>query len=188
MFGNARQPLIELEDMVLRPPRMSDWAEWAVVRADSRDFLKPWEPTWGEDALIKSVFRRRHKINARGLREGSIYPFFIFLTPGQALAGGINIVNVRRGVVQSGNLGYWMSARHAGNGIMGQALAAVKRFAFKELGLHRLEASCLPENEASIRLLLKCGFQEEGSVRQYLRIDGAWRDHLRFAVLTGDEG
>ena len=57
---------------------------------------------------------------------------------------------------------------------------------FDDLGLHRLEAACLPENEPSRTLLAQCGFTEEGYARQYLRINGAWRDHVLFALLQSD--
>ena len=61
------------------------------------------------------------------------------------------------------------------------------RFAFGRLGLHRLEAACCPDNDASRRLLLKAGFELEGRARDYLKIDGRWRDHLLFGLVHGDE-
>jgi ribosomal-protein-alanine N-acetyltransferase len=60
----------------------------------------------------------------------------------------------------------------------------VVEFAFTRLGLHRIEAACVPENEASHRLLLKAGFEAEGRARAYLKIDGRWRDHLLFGMVN----
>jgi ribosomal-protein-alanine N-acetyltransferase len=49
-----------------------------------------------------------------------------------------------------------------------------------------VEAACIPRNEASLRLLKACGFQQEGSARSYLRINGSWEDHVLFAILDSD--
>ena len=69
---------------------------------------------------------------------------------------------------------------------MTESLLAVCEFAFGRIGLRRLEAACLPQNEASRGLLEKVGFQYEGYAREYLRIDGEWRDHLLYALLRDD--
>ncbi len=69
---------------------------------------------------------------------------------------------------------------------MTDALRSVLPFVFETLGLHRLEAACLPDNVASERLLRKLGFQEEGYARDYLRINAQWHDHLLFALLSND--
>jgi ribosomal-protein-alanine N-acetyltransferase len=79
-----------------------------------------------------------------------------------------------------------MGQPHAGQGLMGAALKPLMSFAFGTLGLHRVEAACLPQNEASHRLLLKTGFSEEGLARAYLKINGAWRDHLLFGLVSTD--
>jgi hypothetical protein len=91
---------------------------------------------------------------------------------------------VRRGVAQAGTIGYWVGETHARQGIMTEAVGLVLRYAFDELGLHRVEAACLPHNAASRGLLRKCGFQEEGYAAQYLKINGAWRDHVLYAHLA----
>ena len=91
--------------------------------------------------------------------------------------------NVRRGVAQCGTLGYWMGEKYAGQGYMAKAVRALLRHAFLEMGLHRIEAACAPDNERSRRLLERLGFQREGYARAYLLIDGAWQDHLLFAML-----
>jgi ribosomal-protein-alanine N-acetyltransferase len=69
---------------------------------------------------------------------------------------------------------------------MGAALQALLPFAFERLGLHRIEAACLPHNAASRRLLERTGFLEEGLARRYLRINGTWQDHVLYAVLRED--
>ena len=86
----------------------------------------------------------------------------------------------------TGSLGYWTGAPYARQGYMTEAVACVLDHAFGRLNLHRVEAACLPHNDASRGLLLKCGFKEEGLGRGYLKIDGRWRDHLLFAILRDD--
>ena len=100
------------------------------------------------------------------------------------LLGGVNLREIRRGVAQTGALGYWIGARHARNGYTLGAVKQMIRFGFDRLGLHRLEAACLPENEPSRRLLFAAGFTQEGHARGYLKIDGRWRDHLLFGIVN----
>jgi len=172
--------------VTLRTPQMSDYQAWAELRAESRAFLTPWEPTWSRDELTRTAFRRRLKHYARDMREDQAYPFFIFQTATDAMLGGVTVSNIRRGVAQSGAIGYWIGRSHAREGNMTVALRALIPFAFDTLGLHRIEAACLPHNAASIGLLVKCGFEREGYARRYLRINGAWQDHVLFALLSED--
>lgn len=168
----------------LRPPKSSDYAEWAAVRTASRDFLQPWEPTWARDDLTRAAFRRRLDAWRRDIDAGVTYPFFVFSQETGALTGGITLSNVRRGVAQVGTVGYWSGVHTARKGHTLAAVRAVSRFAFSTLGLSRLEAACVPGNEASATLLLKAGFTEEGFARAYLKINGEWRDHRLFGLLS----
>jgi len=90
---------------------------------------------------------------------------------------------VRRGVTQCCTMGYWIGAKFARQGYMTNAVKALVPFVFKTLGLHRIEAACLVDNEASKNLLARTGFRQEGLARRYLLINGAWADHLLFALL-----
>ena len=94
--------------------------------------------------------------------------------------------NLQRGVAMSCSLGYWIGQPHARQGYMSEALRRLLPFVFETLGLHRIEAACLPTNVASRGLLQKIGFREEGYARGYLRINGAWHDHVLFALLAED--
>jgi [ribosomal protein S5]-alanine N-acetyltransferase len=179
-------PAIEGERVILRQPQMSDHPEWAVLREKSREFLRPWEPTWPVDDLTRAAFRRRLKRYAEDQRSDQAYSFFILRRTDGALVGGITLSNVRRGVAQAGSVGYWMGETHARDGLMSAALRALIPFGFVTLRLHRLEAACIPTNVASIRLLEKSGFQREGYARQYLCINGIWQDHLLYARIKDD--
>lgn len=179
-------PVLRSRRLALRAPVMADHAEWAELRAASRAFLAPWEPIWPDDDLERSAFRRRLRRYAGEIREGVAYPWFVFDVETRRLLGGVTLSQVRRGVTQAGTLGYWMGAPHAGRGIMTEAVGLVAGFAFGPLGLHRIEASCLPENRRSIHLLEKVGFSREGLARRYLCIAGEWRDHLLWGLLADD--
>lgn len=184
--GGLRGLTLEHGRVVLRPPRLKDWGEWARLREASRGFLVPWEPTWPHDALSRAAYRRRLRQYAEEARQGTGYSFLVWRRADGALLGGVTLTNVRRGVAQSASLGYWIGAPYARQGYMSEALTAVLDFAFRRLGLHRVEAACLPSNAASRGLLAKIGFREEGYAREYLRINGMWQDHVLFAVLRHD--
>lgn len=174
---------LERNRVYLRFPVQRDWRNWAALRAESRDFLAPWEPTWAYDALTRGAFRRRLKMYKAEMRQGITYSFLILRRVDDVLLGGITLSNLRRGVAQTATLGYWIGVPHGNQGYMTDSLAAILEFAFSRIGLHRVEAACLPANEASRRLLLRSGFREEGYAREYLRISGRWQDHQLFAIL-----
>ncbi|MGP4000294.1 GNAT family N-acetyltransferase [Streptomyces sp. 8N706] len=100
------------------------------------------------------------------------------------IAAGIAINNIVRGAFQCGAVGYGAFAHAAGRGFMTEGLALVVRHAFGILGLHRLEANIQPGNEASLRLVKRLGFRLEGCSPDFLFINGAWRDHERWAIIN----
>jgi [ribosomal protein S5]-alanine N-acetyltransferase len=179
-------PVIDGDGVMLRAPVMGDYVEWAALRESSRAFLTPWEPTWPADDLTRAAFRRRLRRYAEDMRADQSYALFIFRADDSALLGGLTLANVRRGVAQSGSLGYWIGAPFARRGYMLGAVRALIPFAFGALRLHRLEAACIPTNAASISLLERAGFAREGYAREYLCINGIWQDHLLFARLKDD--
>jgi len=176
-------PPIEGDSVVLRTPQMTDFLAWSALREASRQFLTPWEPTWPSDDLTRGAFRQRMRRYAEDQRTDQAYPFFVFRKEDNALVGGLVLASIRRGVAQSGSLGYWVGLPYARKGYMTSALRALIPAAFDILRLHRLEAACIPTNVASIRLLEKTGFQREGYAREYLCINGTWQDHLLYARL-----
>jgi len=183
LLGAGSSTVLVAARVYLRPPRAADFAAWARLRGASRAFLTPWEPSWGDDALGRGAYRRRLASYQAEWRNDTGYNLFVLRRDDDALLGGVSLANVRRGVVQSGSLGYWIGAPHSRQGLMTEALGATIGFAFDRLHLHRVEAACLPSNAASRRLLGKCGFREEGYARKYLCIDGRWQDHVLFGLL-----
>ena len=170
----------------IRPPQIGDQRAWLALRRDSRSFLEPYEPAWPHDALTPVAFRRRLRRMQSEWQSESSYGFFIFDRDTDELLGGITIANVRRGVIQSATVGYWIGEPHKRRGYMFESLLLCLDFAFKSLDLHRVEAACLLDNEPSRGLLQKCGFRYEGQAREYLCIAGKWQDHETFAILRTD--
>ena len=170
----------------LRPSDRTDEKQWITIREESREFLEYWEPTWPADATTSAAFRRRLKKFSADWRDGLTYAFLIFRREDEVLVGGITLSNVRRGVSLSASMGYWMGKPHARKGYMAEAIQLSLGFSFDTLGLHRIEAACLPSNTPSRNLLLKSGFVQEGFARSYLRINGTWQDHVCYAILRTD--
>lgn len=177
-------PRIDAERVYLRLPRLVDHKPWSELRAASRGYLTPWEPSWPADDLTRTAFRQRLAAYARELELGEAFPFFVFRKDDDAIVGGVRLFNIRRGVSQTGVLGYWVGEPFAGQGYTTEAVKAVIDFAFGPLGLHRLEAACMPHNARSADLLSRCGFSEEGYARAYLKINGEWRDHRLFGLIA----
>ncbi|QCI98503.1 GNAT family N-acetyltransferase [Agrobacterium larrymoorei] len=179
---NSDTPELRNADYLLRLPRYSDYKQWQRLRSESRSFLQPWEPTWRADELTESAFRVRVTRNGQEFSSGTAVSLLLFLSDG-TLIGGITIGYIRRGAAQSCMIGYWMGEAHAGHGHMSAALKLVIPYIFNGLQLHRIEAACIPENFKSIRLLENAGFQREGLLREYLKINGEWRDHVMFSLI-----
>lgn len=174
------------ERVFLRLPVASDYREWADLRGRSRAFLEPWEPRWTPDELERTAWRDRLSRYREDYARGAAVSFFIFDNATERLMGGITLGNIRHGVAQSGHIGYWIGEPYAGKGYMLEALNLLVTFAFDTLRLHRIEAACIPSNTRSVRVLEKAGFQREGLLRSYLRINGIWQDHYLYARIAGD--
>lgn len=172
--------------VMLRPPQLADYGQWAELRTLSRAHLTPWEPTWPRDDLTKSSYRRRVRHYQREARDDLGYAFSIFDAESNALLGGVTLSHVRRGVTQAATLGYWMGKPYVGRGIMTAAVKTLLPHCFETLRLHRLEASAQPSNAPSLAVLEKVGFTREGLARRYLKINGQWQDHVLFGMLAED--
>ena len=170
----------------LRPPKRRDALKWQKLRMSSKSFLVPWEPSWNASSCTRRAYLRYFKNSNYLANMDRAYSFLIFKSDDKTLLGGINVGNVRRGVAQSASLGYWIGARYARNGYMKEALKLLIPSLFIDLRLNRIEAATLEENVASRNLLKKIGFKKEGVLRKYLKINGAWRDHVLYGLLEND--
>lgn len=117
-------------------------------------------------------------------RQGSLLPYIVEAEG--RLVGQVTVGGITWGSLCSGHIGYWIDRAVAGRGIMPTAVALATDHCFTVLGLHRIEVNIRPENAASLRVVEKLGFREEGLRKSFLHIDGQWRNHRSFA-LTADE-
>jgi len=186
MLGRKRNLRVETDRLTLRLPRHADFRDWITLRDESRDFLKPWEPSWAADHLTRKSFTNRVYWAQRAVTQGSALPLFMTRRADEMLVGAITLDNIRRGPAQSGTLGYWIGQGHARQGYMREAIEAVVHHAFRTLDLSRVEAACLPENTPSRGVLENSGFKYEGVAQSYLQIDGRWRNHVLYANLRHD--
>jgi len=169
---------------LLRPLVATDFDEWRAVRRRSHDWLVKWEPArqpGAPDAVeSRQAFGARCGARAREIQLGTGYGFGMFVDG--AFGGEININSVHRGAFQSAYVGYWIDHPLAGRGLMPEALVLILRFGFETLGLHRMQVSIIPRNEASRRVVDKLGLRDEGVAQRYLEINGVWEDHQRYAM------
>ena len=186
MLRRGRKVRIETERMTLRPPRHSDFRDWAMLRQTSAEFLTPWEPSWASDHLTRKSFTNRVYWAQRSINNNSAVPLFLIQRDDPKLLGALTLDTIRRGPAQAATLGYWIGAAHARQGYMREAIQAAVHYAFTALDLSRIEAACLPTNEASRGVLEKCGFKYEGVAQSYLQINGRWRTHVLYANLRLD--
>ena len=169
----------------LRPIRLRDASAWREVRRVNAEWLRPWEATLpiGETDAPMSFAGMVRRLRAEA-REGRTLPWVITLDGD--LVGQVTVGGIARGSLLSGYIGYWIDSRVAGQGITPTAVAMASDHCFDALGLHRIEINIRPENTASLRVVEKLGFRAEGAREKYLHIDGAWRDHLTFALCRED--
>ncbi len=186
MLARRRKVRIETERMTLRLPQHSDFRAWSSLRAESRDFLEPWEPVWSADHLSRKAFTNRVYWAARAYAGGTALPLFLIRRSDEGLLGAVTVDNIRRGPAQAATIGYWIGAPFARQGYMAEALRAVIHHCFTVLDLSRIESACLPENIASRAVLEKSGYKYEGVAQSYLQINGRWRNHVLYANLRGD--
>ena len=165
---------------------------WSETRIRNEGWLKRWEGrspslpriSW-PDRHSPTVFPQMLRYFRKEAREGRMLPLAVIVDG--RFGGQVTVNGVTRGAFDSGHVGYWVDRRFAGQGVLPTALAMVVDHCFGPVGLHRIEANVRPENTASLRVVEKLGFREEGRHARYLYIDDDWRDHLSFALLKEDQ-
>lgn len=170
--------------VMLRALMLSDFPAWREVRVTSAAWLTRWEPQrlsgQPDTTRDRDAFAVRCSARQRERQLGTGFGFGIFVDG--TFVGEINLNSVHRGPFQSAYVGYWIDERSAGHGYMPEALVVLARFAFEELHLHRIQIAIIPRNQPSRRVVEKLGLRQEGVAERYLEINGAWEDHIRYAI------
>lgn len=174
--------------VLLRPLVVTDFNAWRDVRRRNAEWLTKWEPSRpiGAPDVVedRDSFAVRCNARQRERQMGAGYGFGIFVDG--EFSGEINLSSVQRGPFQSGSIGYWIDEARAGLGYMPESVVVLCRYAFEELGLHRIEIAIVPRNSASRRVVEKLGLRDEGISKGYLEINGQWEDHVRFGITTDE--
>ncbi|MGC5019992.1 GNAT family N-acetyltransferase [Micromonospora sp. DT47] len=158
----------------IRRPRPADESEFTAAARRSRDLHHPWLAA-ADDAEKYAAYLSR-------IRRRDNQGFLICDRPTGEVAGYVTISGIVMGALRGGYLGYAAFLPYAGTGHASAGIGLVVEHAFGTLGLHRLEANIQPGNEPSKRVARRLGFRREGYSPDYLFIDGAWRDHERWAI------
>jgi ribosomal-protein-alanine N-acetyltransferase len=165
-------------EVTIRPAVRADAPALAALFAAQRKHLAPWDPR-REPAFFTRGGQRARLVQVERERTAGTSFRFVILEDGE-LAGEVSVTNVVRRSFQSANVGYWVAGERNGRGVATAAVAAACTFAFGELELHRLEAGTLLHNVGSQIVLDRNGFTPFGVAPKYLRIAGAWCDHVLF--------
>ncbi len=174
---------VEHNGVRVRTIRRRDAAHLDRELHDNRAWLVKWEATLPGNSTpppIRHTIRTLHAMARQNLVVPCVIEF-----EGQ-IVGQITVSGLSYGSLASGTVGYWVSEAHAGKGVTPIAVGLLTDWCFANLGIHRMEIALRPENLASYRVVQKLGFRYEGLRRNYIHIDGDWRDHIAFAV-TADE-
>ncbi|MBA2724853.1 MAG: GNAT family N-acetyltransferase [Actinobacteria bacterium] len=166
----------------LRPLDISDAPELLALRQSNRDFLEPWEPRRTESFYTLEMQASQIELAAKQWQAGEGFGFGIFLGDSGEMVGRVALANIVRSAWQNATLGYFVALSANGRGVATEAVRLCVGYAFEYPKLHRVQASVIPRNKASVRVLEKAGFRHEGFAPRFLNINGVWEDHEQFAV------
>lgn len=175
------------ERLVVRPATEEDVPEVVSYYCRNRQHLLSVDPRRPESFYTEEFWYGRIRQDHQEIRDDRSLRLFLFpADEPERVIGIANFTNIVRGAAHFCNLGYSVAAAAEGQGYMFEALQAAIAFVFGPLRVHRIQANYMPHNLRSGRLLERLGFVEEGLARDYLLIDGRWRDHV-LTSLTNPE-
>lgn len=164
-------------NIIIREPLIEDADAFLLAMNRSVSIHSPWvSPPKNFEEYNQFLLRIKNP-NQKG---------FLVEINGKDIAGIFNLNEIVHGYFQSAYLGFYATKDYVGSGVMSKALKLLLRHIFKDIKLHRVEANIQPENKRSINLVLSNGFKREGYSPKYLKINGEWRDHERWAILYED--
>ncbi len=171
--------MLKTDRLLLKEPAKVTAEQLADYRRRNRTFLEPFVPLRDEEYYTESFCRDALQKEQAAWEAGTAYGFYLYLNAApDRLVGSVHLTGVIRGVFQNCFAGCQMDGELIDRGYMTEAVLAVIDYAFSVLNLHRIEANIMPRNVRSLRLAEKCGFENEGFAKEYLRINGKWEDHV----------
>ena len=184
--GEPALVLVESERVFCRLPREEEAATMLEYYERNQAHFAPWDPERPEEFYTESFWLAYIKRARSEFRSEKTLRFCIFLKDGRELIGHANFVNFERGPFQNCRVGYSIGKDHEGKGLMNESLQICINYIFETLDFHRVEANCVPDNPRSRTLLKRLGFSEHGIAKNYLKINGKWRDHVLTSVTKED--
>ncbi|WP_142829849.1 GNAT family N-acetyltransferase [Planococcus soli] len=175
--------LFEGQTCYLRSLTVDDAEEMMELLLRNRDYWSVYEPRHRDSYFSAAVQREKIRESIYQARENREYSVGIFEYGTKKLIGHISVYSVKRMPFLSALVGYSIDEAYIGKGIATEAVKLMTVFGFEELRLHRMEAYVSPENEGSIRVLEKTGFRREGLLKEFLYINGEWKDHYYYAMI-----
>jgi [ribosomal protein S5]-alanine N-acetyltransferase len=160
-----------------------DAVELAELLKRNKTFWGETEPDW--EAGYSQIRNQLHNIHyfREGMTRGDLYTFGIYNRRDNRLIGIINLYDIKRGPFQSASAGIAIDSNNNSKGVGTDSLKLLLSFGFDTLHLNRVSAEVMPRNAASVRVLEKAGFQNEGLKRDNILINGRWESHLQYALL-----
>lgn len=169
---------LRTERLVLSRAKSRDANELLTYYLKNRAHLQPWKPSRSDDFYTAAALKSLLEGMDEQMRAGNAIHLLIRRPESRVLVGECNFTNIVRGPFQACHLGFSLAEDEQGHGLMHEALSVAIRFIFDECGLHRIMANYRPENHRSAQLLQRLEFENEGTARAYLKINGEWADHV----------
>lgn len=177
---------LQYQNLFLAPLRYGHRRQWHDVRHRNATWLNPWEATNPTGLATSMTYGAMIRAHNRDGSMGVSYPWAIFVQDSPdtkpQLVGQMIAAPVLWGSMRSTTFGYWVDQDWAGQNIVPTAVALAGDYLLMRVGLHRIEINIVPDNQASLRVVEKLGFRSEGIRKNYIHIDGGWRDHASFAI------
>ncbi|WP_339208487.1 GNAT family protein [Paenibacillus sp. FSL K6-3182] len=174
------------EKIYLSPLEIKDTEELLAIRRRNFQFFQPFEPIRPEHYFTIEEQKKMIESSLQAAANDQGFVFGVFLNESNKLIGRIELSGIARGPFQNAYLGYFLDQEHNGKGYATEAVSLCVKFAFDQIGLHRIQAGVMPRNLPSVRVLTKAGFRFEGLSTKYLKINGVWEDHAIYAIITED--
>jgi ribosomal-protein-alanine N-acetyltransferase len=179
-----KKPKITTDRLILRLPEFKDSQAMCDFVVKNKAHFSPWESTPKDFYYTKNYWEKRIEEACNDFEFDKSCYLNLYAKEDKQLVGVINYDKFIRGAFHSCFLGFKISKQMQGKGLMTEALQASINYVFKELNLHRIAANYMPHNKASAKVLAKCGFEQEGIAKDYLRINGKWEQHVLTACLN----
>lgn len=183
-----KKVLLETPRLILKTIPTSYASKVLDFYSRNKDFLEPFEPARSSYFYTRAHQKQMLKWDLEGLYQSASIRLWIFdkKYPSRPI-GTVALSNIVRGIFQSCHLGYKMDKEYLRLGYMFESLQAVTQHAFESMHLHRIEANIMPKNRASLELVRKLGFQEEGLAKEYLKINDIWEDHYHMVLINSEK-